>query len=160
MLHPDPVTLKEGFALFPSGVVIATALDSEGNAHGFTASSFVPLSIDPPMVLVCLNRKASCHPVFMEADHFAISVLRPPHQPVAMRFATSGVDKFANLALGRTARGLPVLDDALAAFECRAMGHHPGGDHTILTGRVEGVHYSEDRDAMVHFARAFHKVQG
>src|SRR5690554_5742563 len=160
MIRPDPAKLKQGFSLFPSGVVIVTTRDADGNDHGFTASTFVPLSVEPPMVLVCLNRTAQCHDVFIEAESFAVSVLRPAHEAVALRFATRGADKFSDLTLARTADGLPILADALVAFACGTAGHHAGGDHTILTGRVEGLHQTGDREAMVHFARAFHMVQG
>lgn len=160
MIRPDPANLKQGFSLFPSGVVIVTTRDAAGNDHGFTASTFVPLSVEPPMVLVCLNRNAQCHDVFVEAESFAVSVLRPTHQDIAIRFATRGADKFSALSLARAANGMPVLADALVAFECSTAGHHPGGDHTILTGQVQGLHHAGDREAMVHFARAFHMVQG
>lgn len=158
MFRPDPATLKQGFSLFPSGVVIATTLDREGSAHGFTASTFVPLSIEPPMVLVCLNRTAQCYEAFLQAQTFAISVLRPSHQDIAMRFATRGANKFSSLTLMQTPSGLPILSDALVSFECELSGQHPGGDHTILTGLVKGVHHEGNRDAMVHFARSFHMI--
>jgi len=160
MLPPDEATVKQGFSLFPSGVVVVTTVDREGVAHGFTASTFVPLSLDPPMILVCLHQKAQCREAFLEAEFFAASVLRPSHKDVAIRFATSGVDKFAGLKLGRTAKGIPVLEDALATFECRAAHNYPGGDHIILTGVIEGVRHAGEREAMVHFARGFHQVRG
>lgn len=158
MQRPEPAILKQGFALFPSGVVIATTIDAEGVAHGFTASTFVPLSVDPPMVLVCLNRSAQCYHAFLAASSFAASVLKPEHEDIARRFATRGVDKFAGAPFRLTGGGLPILEGALATFECSILARHPGGDHVILTGFVERMHHDTGGDAMVHFARSFRSV--
>ncbi|TKT75739.1 flavin reductase family protein [Aquamicrobium sp. LC103] len=159
MLRPDPTSLKQSFALFPSGVVIATTIDAQGVSHGFTASTFVPLSVEPPMVLVCLNRSAQCYDAFLTSERFAVSVLRPEHQDIAMRFATRGADKFADRAFDTGAGTPPVLDCALAAFECSVADRHPGGDHIILTGLVERMRHTTQGGAMVHFARSFHAVE-
>jgi flavin reductase ActVB len=156
--RPDAAALKQGFALFPSGVVVATTVDADGTAHGFTASTFVPLSVDPPMVLVCLNRSALCYHAFLSSSSFAVSVLRPEHRDIALRFATRGTDKFAGLPFVAAAGGSPVLEGALAAFECSMTGRHQGGDHVILTGRVERMRCEAEGPAMVHFARSFRSL--
>lgn len=106
---PNADTLKRVFSLFPSGVVIATVVDRQGEPHGFTASTFVPLSLDPPMILVCLNRSAQCYEAFVTGASFAVSVLRPEHEEIALRFATRGADKFSADHIDRTAGGLPVV---------------------------------------------------
>lgn len=152
---PSADLLKQAFSLFPSGVVIATTVDSAGKQHGFTASSFTPLSVDPPMVLVCLNVSAHCFDVFSQARHFAISVLRPEHHNEAMRFATRGVDKFEGASFEPGQLGLPCLRNALASFECSVVDRYPGGDHAILTGLVECLSYQDNGSAMVHFLRSF-----
>ncbi len=151
---PPAEALKQAFALFPSGVVIAATVDRQGMSHCFTASAFAPLSIDPPMLLVCLNVAAQCYPAFASADRFAVSVLRAEHRDHALRFATRGVDKFAGAPFHEGPRGMPILDGALAAFECRVAARYPGGDHIILTGHVEHAHHPAG-PAMVHFMRSF-----
>lgn len=158
MQRPDATTLKQGFALFPSGVVIVTTTDAEGIAHGFTASTFVPLSVDPPMVMVCLNRSAQCYQAFLASSSFAVSVLRPEHTEIAMRFATRGADKFSDAPFLATENGAVVLDGALATFECSMVARHPGGDHVILTGLVERLHREGGGEAMVHFSRSFRSL--
>jgi flavin reductase ActVB len=155
---PAPDALKRAFSLFPSGVVIVATRDARGVAHGFTASTFVPLSLDPPMVLVCLNRSAQCHAAFAGATGFAVSVLRPEHRQLALRFATRGADKFAGAQFERGDAEHPLVPEAIAQFECKAAAVHPGGDHVILTGVVERVRHGEHGAAMVHFARTFHAV--
>mgnify|MGYP001184941144 CR=1 FL=1 len=158
MQRPDAATLKQGFSLFPSGVVIATTIDAGGAAHGFTASTFVPLSVEPPMVLVCLNRSAQCYDAFLSSPRFAVSVLRPQHREIALRFATRGADKFADAPFVGTPEGAPLLEGALAHFECSTTARHPGGDHIILTGLVERMRFAAEGSAMVHFARSFRSV--
>jgi flavin reductase ActVB len=158
MQRPDPATIKQGFALFPSGVVIATTVDADGVAHGFTASTFVPLSVEPPMVLVCLNKSAQCYEAFLSSPRFAVSVLRPGHKDIALRFATRGVDKFGDAPFAAEPGRPPVLAGALATFECSIAGRHPGGDHIIVTGLVERMDHAPEGGAMVHFARSFRGV--
>jgi flavin reductase ActVB len=158
MQRPDAATLKQGFAVFPSGVVIATTTDAAGVAHGFTASTFVPLSVDPPMVMVCLNRSAQCYQAFLASSSFAVSVLRPEHKDIALRFATRGADKFSDTAFLATRSGGLVLEDALATFECSMVARHPGGDHVILTGLVEAMRCEDGGEAMVHFSRSFRSL--
>jgi flavin reductase ActVB len=155
---PTADVLKRAFSLVPSGVAIATVVDGRGQPQGFTASSFVPLSLEPPMVLVCLNRSAQCYEPFVAGERFAISVLRPEHQDLALRFATRGVDKFASDRIAYTSSGLPVISDALATFECSMAGRHPGGDHVILTGIIESAEMHETGEAMVHFRRSFREL--
>ncbi|MEW6645228.1 MAG: flavin reductase family protein [Pseudomonadota bacterium] len=152
---PSAEVLKRAFSLFPSGVVIATTLDASGQPHGFTASSFTPLSLEPPMVLICLNVSAQCFSAFSQSDCFAVSVLRPEHREQALRFATRGADKFGSGRFRTGALGLPQLADSLATFACRVAGRYPGGDHVILTGHVEQASYEDTGSAMVHFVRSF-----
>lgn len=155
--QPTDQDLRRAFALFPSGVAVVTVVDRDGIPHGFTASSFVPLSLDPPMVLVCLNRQAQCYDAFVTGERLAISLLRPEHEAIARRFATRAAEKFAQ-GIAFLACGLPVIDEALATFSCRTEGRHPGGDHVILTGRIEELSCTPEGAAMVHFDRKFRQL--
>lgn len=87
---------KQAMASFPSGVTIVTTVDGDGKWWGFTATSFCSVSMDPPLVLVCLARGAECHPVFEAAEHFVIHVIHSEHTDLALRFATRGADKFGD----------------------------------------------------------------
>lgn len=155
----DPVTFKEALASYPSGVAIVTTVDADGVAHGFTASAFCSVSLEPPLVSVCLARTARCHPVFAARDTFAVNLLRPSHAGLAIRFARTGEDKFAGARFGLTEGGLPALDDALTVLECDAYGRHDAGDHTIIIGQVQRVAAS-DGEPLVYYRRAFHGVTG
>lgn len=153
----DPDRFRQALAYFPSGVTIVTALDTTGTPHGFTASAFCSVSLDPPLVCACLARSARCHPVFAACDEFAVSVLRPEHTELALRFARKGEDKFAHGRFRRTTRRAVVVADALAAVECVVHDRYEVGDHTMLIGEVQQVHLSTG-EPLVFFNRTFHHL--
>jgi flavin reductase ActVB len=146
---------KEVFSRYPSGVVIVTTRTADGEAKGFTASSFTSVSADPPLVLACLNLTAECYPAFAAASHFAIGILRPHHQDLAERFARRGGDKFAESRFVDGPHGLPVIPDALATLICAKAYDYPGGDHVILVGAVLKSLLGDRGEGMVHYQRKF-----
>ncbi|GAB2963273.1 flavin reductase family protein [Amycolatopsis acidiphila] len=146
--------LKEAVAGFPSGVTITTTVDKAGKTWGFTASAFASLSLDPPLIVVCLSTSAECHPVFAEATYFTVNLLRPHHERLARIFATRGADKFAGEDFRPDERGIPVLRDALATMQCRVHSIGEGGDHSILIGRVLSAQ-ADAGEPMVFCRRAF-----
>ena len=144
-------------AAFPSGVTIMTTVDRDGQPWGFAASSFCSLSLDPPLVLVCLARTAQCHPVFDESDEWAIQVVNPRHLDLVAKFATKGADKFGGREFVHNDHGVPVLPDASVVLQCSAHARHEGGDHTILVARVNRVDLSETAPVL-YFQRDFHRL--
>ncbi|MFJ5305822.1 flavin reductase family protein [Streptomyces sp. NPDC088350] len=149
-----PEDFRAAMSRFPSGVVVVTTRCGDGTPRGFTASSFCSVSLDPPMVLVCLANSADSAPSFESCDRFAVSVLAPAHRPLAVRFATKGTDKFASEGLALSPDGLPTVERALSELDCAAHARHPAGDHTVLIGRVTGVRLGEG-SPMVYYDRAF-----
>lgn len=136
-----------------------TTRDWTGTPWGFTASSFCSLSADPPQVLVCLANDADCYPAFRDGDAFAVNVLAAHQEDIARRFATKGADKFEPGGFRPGARGLPVLDGAVAVLECEVANRFPGGDHTILVGTVYEA-TARDGDPAVYCDRSFHELRG
>lgn len=154
----EPASFKDALSLFPSGVAIVTTVDADGVPYGFTASTFCSVSLEPPLVSVCLARSARCHPVFAARDTFVVNLLRPFHAELAIGFARPDRDKFADGAFRRVAGDPPVLEDALAVLECTTYGRYEAGDHTILVGRVHRVTARIDAEPLVFYRRAFHNV--
>ena len=149
----DPVDFRNAMARFASGVTVVTAQDGEGKPVGFTASAFSSLSLNPPLVLVCLEKRADCWDAFMAAERFAVSILAAGQWDTAMRFATKGIDKFAGAPLtAGELTGLPLVSDALVHLECRIFDRPDGGDHTILVGEVLRA-VSTEREPLLHFNR-------
>lgn len=151
----DPSDFRDAMARFASGVTIVTTRDSGGNAVGFTASAFSSLSLDPPLLLVCLQKDADCHAAFMEAEQFGVSILAQGQSPIAVRFATKAIDKWDDTPSepGR-ATGIPLIDGAAARLECRVHSRPDGGDHTILIGEVLTAD-TNGRKPLLHFDRSF-----
>jgi flavin reductase ActVB len=140
---------------FASGVTIVTTTDAQGTDWGFTASAFSSLSLDPPLVLVCLDRKAECFPAFSETNAFGVSILAESQRDIAMRFATRGTDKFAEGGLEPgPSTSLPLVTGALAQLECGMHAQLDGGDHVILVGAVRTA-VVRDVTPMVHYSRQF-----
>jgi flavin reductase ActVB len=152
------VDLRDALASFPSGVTVVTTADADGRWWGFTASSFCSVSMEPPLVLVCLSTSAECYPVFEAADEWIISFVHPDHVEHANRFATRGADKFGAGGFRRGSHGLPVLDEALVTLHCRRHLQYPAGDHAILLGEVQSTAADLSREPAVYFRRRFHRL--
>jgi flavin reductase (DIM6/NTAB) family NADH-FMN oxidoreductase RutF len=140
----DPRALRRAFGSFPTGVTICATLDAAGAPVGFTANSFTSVSLDPPLLLVCLARTASSFAAFETARAFGVSVLGAAQREASTVFATRGADKFAAVAWSARATGAPLIDGAVAWFDCRAERLEPAGDHVILLGRVVAFGATED----------------
>jgi flavin reductase ActVB len=140
-------------ARLSSHVTIVTAYDAWGQPRGFTASSVCSLSLNPPLLLVCVSRKGASHGVFTGVERFAVNFLREEHADVAMQFATPDADRFSR---GEFVDGpyAPVLPEALAVMSCARYATHPGGDHTILVGHVDKAAVGAGRP-LVYFERDF-----
>jgi flavin reductase ActVB len=146
---------RAAMARFATGVTIVTTADDDGRWWGFTASSFSSLSVEPPLILVCIARNARCHAVFTSQPAFRVSVLGPEHEQLAARFATKGADKFAGDDFRAAADGLPALPDALVSLRCRTAQLVEGGDHTILIARVEDAGVRPGGRPVVHADRRY-----
>lgn len=132
----EPAMFREALGCFPTGITVMTTCDAEEGCYGVTATSFASLSLDPPLVQWSLRNAAYSLPVFMRSSHFAVNILAADQEVVSRRFATADVDRFAGLD---TAEGLdetPLIVGAAAWIECALETTLPGGDHTILVGRV------------------------
>jgi flavin reductase (DIM6/NTAB) family NADH-FMN oxidoreductase RutF len=120
-----------------SGVTVLVARDAGGNAHGMTASAVTSLSLDPPMILVCVDRSAAIHPLVVSAETFGLNVLARAQEAVAVRFADRDRHAWTEVVVERSPGGLPLVPGALARLEIRRGPVYEGGDHSIITGTVE-----------------------
>ena len=137
-----PVTKDEfraALSHFASGVTVVTTKDPTGLMHGITVSAFCSVSLNPPMVLVCIEKTTSSHYAFNESDHFVVNILRSDQSGLSEHFASDLKDKFAEAKYDLTADGLPILPDCIANLQCRLRMAWDGGDHTIFVGEVEDV---------------------
>lgn len=131
----EMVQFRRALGSFATGVAVATCTDGAGTPVGVTVSSFTSVSLEPPLVLFCLDRGAAAHGAFAGARHFAVSVLPAGTETLSQRFAF-GPDPWAGAQWHAGEGGAPVLAGALAHVECAAERALDGGDHTIFLGRV------------------------
>lgn len=134
----DPPEFRRVLGHLATGVtVVATADPDTGEARGLTANAVTSVSLEPPLVLVCVERDADTHATLSRADHFSINILGEDQEALSRRFASDEiVDKFEGVAFRRESTGAPVLEGVLAWAECRVWARYDGGDHTIFVGRV------------------------
>ena len=131
----DSRAFRNALGDFPTGVAVVTATGADSHV-GITVNSFASVSLDPPLVLWCMDRRSQRHDVFVAAPGFTISILGSVHREVSSRLARPGEHSLEGLALKPTELGPPGLADSLAIFECSRESTLEGGDHTILVGRV------------------------
>lgn len=140
----DSRTFRHALGCFPTGVAVITTVAPGGEAVGVTVSSFTSVSLAPPLVLYCLDKKNSNVRAFVEAGFFAVNVLSERQQDVSIRFASrSEQSRFAGLSCETWTTGAPIIPGALAQLECRTVAAHEEGDHFVIVGRVERLEYSE-----------------
>jgi flavin reductase (DIM6/NTAB) family NADH-FMN oxidoreductase RutF len=132
----DPVELRRAFGTFVTGVTVVTTRDEDGLPRGMTANSFTSVSLDPPLLLVCIGKAASSFPAFNSSDSFAVNVLHDRQKDVASVFASKSVSKFEAVSHDAIHTGAPVLSDSLTWFDCTVHSRVDAGDHVILIGRV------------------------
>lgn len=133
----DPKELRRVMGTFATGVTVITTHDSAGKCYGLTANAVTSLSLTPPLILICIDRKAETFPAFLESRAFVVNILAEDQEEISSRFAKSGGDKFTGLACRPgTGSHAPVIDGALAHLECRIVDTFEGGDHVIHVGEV------------------------
>ncbi len=123
---------------FATGVTVVTTQDREGVPYGLTVNSFTSVSLDPPLVLVCLDNRLTGLDIFLESGRFAVNILTNDQRDISNHFASRGTDRSQGpYAPGRT--GVPVVTGSMAWFECETIHNYAGGDHVILVGEVRAA---------------------
>ena len=139
----DPKALRNAFGAFATGVTVVTTRQPDGTPRGFTANSFTSVSLDPPLLLVCLAKTAHSADVFRAAPHFAVNILAEEQKAVSGLFASRAADKFDQCAWTPGPAEMPLIDGSLATFTCANHQMVDAGDHLILIGRIEAFSTSE-----------------
>ena len=141
---PDTGAFRRALGCFVTGVTIVTARGADGRAHGFTANSFTSVSLDPPLVLVCVGHETQSLEIYRQCPQFAVNVLGSSQRAISNRFATERPDRFAGVRWREGMHRLPILEGCIAALECAVWQRIEAGDHMILVGRVLGCEDSPE----------------
>jgi flavin reductase (DIM6/NTAB) family NADH-FMN oxidoreductase RutF len=142
---------RNALGCFPTGVAVITTTSSAEQHMGITVNSFASVSLDPPMVLWCLDKKSDRFGAFTNAPCYTINILGTEHQSVSSRLAKQGEHNLDGIPMHPTKMGPPALEDALAIFECTSEQIHDAGDHVILVGRVVRYHRHDAGAPLVFF---------
>jgi flavin reductase (DIM6/NTAB) family NADH-FMN oxidoreductase RutF len=159
---------RDALGCFTTGVAVVTAgpaadaanTDKFVGAHiGITVNSFTSVSLDPPLLLWCMDRRSQRHDIFVRAEGFTVSILGTDHKEVSSRLARPGEHALDGMALLETELGPPALADSLAVFECASEKILEAGDHTILLGRVLRFARPSDSAPLVYFRGKYSALQ-
>ena len=154
----DPRTLRDALGCFATGVTVVTCLDTDGQPAGLTVNSFTSVSLDPPLLLVCLAKRAASAEALVGASHFAVNVLQTGQQPASIRFSTRDQDRFGATPWSTGEAGAPILKDSMGVFECARHAVHDGGDHHILIGQVVKATFDAKLDPLLYFRGSYRRL--
>ncbi len=154
----DPLTLRQALGCFGTGVAVITTADASGDPIGLTANSFTSVSLDPPLVLFCLDRRAGSLPAFEQAHAYAVNILHIGQQDISMRFVQKDIDRFADTPWETWDHGVPIIHDSFASFECERHEVVDGGDHRIFIARVRRVRFDPSRDPLLYLQGRYQRV--
>ena len=158
MIQPPDEAFRTVISRFASGVTVVTTL-IDGEPHGMTASAVSSLSLDPLLVLVCVERDTALCELTPDGDVFALSILTARQVDVSDRFADpdrpAGDAQFAGIETRPATTGAPILSDVLAWVDCRVWANYDGGDHTILVGEVVDMGLGAQEDPLIHFRGSY-----
>ena len=146
----DPLTLRQVFGRFATGVTVVT-YSQAGRPGGMTANSFTSVSLDPPLVLVCIHRNGRAYSAIEANGAFAVHLLHDDQRELSTRFAKADPDRFSGLRWTAGHRGVPILPDYGVLFECATVSEQDGGDHVIFVGHQEPMRHAYfAADFLVH----------
>ncbi|MEA2585793.1 MAG: flavin-dependent trigonelline monooxygenase, reductase component [Thermomicrobiales bacterium] len=156
MKSVDRLGFAEMMGAFPTGVTVVTALDDDGSPRGTTVNAFSSVSAEPPLCLICLDKRSNTLPALLAARSFAVNILRADQEDLSRRFASKVLDKFelVNWSPAPTT-GQPWIVGAAAFVECRIWRCIDAGDHVVILGRVESGRADPDATPLMYFRRTY-----
>jgi flavin reductase (DIM6/NTAB) family NADH-FMN oxidoreductase RutF len=159
----DVGTFRKAMGAFPTGVTVVTVASGDGNMHGMTVNSFSSVSLDPMLVLVCLNETSRGLGLIERAGAFVVNVLSAGQQDISRWFANrhrpASSSMFDGVPFEPGVTGCPVLVGATASFECRVRQSHRAGDHLIVLGEVVALVHRPQLDPLIFHAGAYKSLE-
>ena len=146
----EPPQFRQLLGRFATGVTVLTSRKPHGEPIGMTASSVASVSLDPPLVLVSVDKQHDMHAALESATHFVLNILSAEQEAVSRRFASNETDRFRGVSYKENERGIAVIDGAVAHIECEKRSAVPGGDHTVFIGLVVGGDATDRRPLLYY----------
>ena len=154
----DLRSFRDALGGFCTGVTVVTTRTSDATKYGVTANSFSSVSLEPPLVLFCLDRKTASLSAFEKSGHFAINVLANVQDKICAQFARPDGDQWQGVAHEQWQTGAPIIEGCVSNFDCRTYSIQDGGDHLIFVGEVLRMASSPDLEPMLYFRGQFHEL--
>lgn len=152
----DQAEFRRAMGHFAAGVTVVTS-NFEGTKGGITVTAFTSLSLDPPLVLICIDKRARMHDRLPADGYFAVNMLADDQEVVSREFASGKGDPFEEIAYHEGVTGTPILARAISVVECKIVNRLPGGDHTIIVGEVEATHIREGKP-LLYFRGGYNQL--
>lgn len=154
----DPDTYRQVCSQFATGVAVATVRAANGTPHGLTVSSFTPVSIDPPLILICIDFRSTAIEHFRAGPFFAVNILTEAQRELSVVFAAKPEGRFEGVDWTPGHSGAPLLAGTLAVIECRLERVLDVGDHAVVFGEIVRAHVHGGRP-LLYFDRDYRAMQ-
>ena len=154
----SPDEFRSVLGRFPSGVTVVTTKGADGSDQGMTVSAFCSVSLEPPLVLICIEKTASVYDALTSAPGFVVNILSARQEQIARRFSIVDIDRFEGVGFSRTQNGIAVLDDVLGIIDCRKSALHDAGDHTIIVAEVEATR-AENGSPLMYYRGGYAQLE-
>jgi flavin reductase (DIM6/NTAB) family NADH-FMN oxidoreductase RutF len=154
----DQLEFRRVMGHFATGVTVVTSHDGAGKLGGLTANSVASVSLDPPLVLVCVDKKSDSYPMFDASQSFAVNILANEQETLSRRFAKSGGDKFTGVGFRIGTTGCPILTDTIAFLDCKVRYTFEAGDHTIYVGEAVEIEVGSEADPLLYFRGGYRNL--
>ncbi len=155
----EPAQFRQLLGRFATGVTVLTTRTPDGRPIGMTASAVASVSLDPPLLSVCVDRRHDMHAAMQAAQHFVLNVLAADQEAISRWFAGDDPDRFSGIGYRDNRRGIPLLDGALASIECVKQAAADGGDHSVFFGLVVGGAVT-DRPPLLYYRGGYANLHG
>lgn len=146
----DQSAFRSVLGRFATGVTIVTTLDRRGRDAGMTVSALSSVSLDPPLILICIDHSASIYNTLSKATSFVVNILSEGQEALARRFAEKGANRFGGIGYERGENGAVVLLETLGYLECEVVARHEAGDHDVIIGEVEVAQSNEGKPLLYY----------
>jgi flavin reductase (DIM6/NTAB) family NADH-FMN oxidoreductase RutF len=153
----DDAQFKLAMSHFATGVTVVTT-EHDGHRYGLTVASFASLSLNPPLVLVCIEKSVKSHDAIAGSGRFGVSILGSQQADVSNRFASKADDKFSGVETFNGTIGVPLIANAITTVECRVREQLPGGDHTIFVGEVVAAQTGEGAP-LIYYRSGYREIR-
>jgi len=153
----EKAEFRRALGHFASAVTVVTAKFADGQMAGITVTAFSSLSLEPPLVLICIDKRARIHDRLQVGGFFAVNILAENQEFVSRRFASGEPDQFREIGYREGSSGMPLIQGAIATAECRIVELLAGGDHTIVVGEVEATSVHEGKP-LVYFRGGYSQL--